>query len=124
VDEFGGTEGIITLEDILEEIVGDIRDEYDDDVKPYTIFPSGVVEVEAIMHITDLNDVLDVPIPESDDYETVGGFIISMLGRIPVAGEHVSFHDYRIEVLAVEERRVTRVRFVKETLDTSGKQKA
>jgi CBS domain containing-hemolysin-like protein len=111
VDEFGGTEGLITLEDILEEIVGDIRDEYDEEARLYDVLPEGVVDVDGKMNISDLNEHVDFVIPESDDYDTVGGFVTTLMGRIPAAGETCSFHHILIEVLGVDERRVTRVRF-------------
>jgi CBS domain containing-hemolysin-like protein len=111
VDEFGGTEGIITLEDILEEIVGDIRDEYDDEGRLFDALPGGVVEAEGRMNISDLNEHVEFVIPESDDYDTVGGFVTTLLGRIPVAGDTAEFHHIRVEVLSVDERRVSRVRF-------------
>ena len=111
VDEFGGTAGIITLEDILEEIVGDIRDEYDDEARPYDVFPNGVVEAEGRMNISDLNEHVEFVIPESDEYDTVGGFVTTLMGKIPVVGDTAATHNIDIEVLGVDERRVTRVRF-------------
>lgn len=120
VDEFGGTEGLITMEDILEEIVGEIRDEYDDEEIPYEILPEGGIEVEAMVNISDFNSYSDFNIPDSDDYDTVGGFVTTLLGRIPEQGDVIDFSpSMRIEVIDAEERRVTRVRFTR-TAEESG----
>ena len=114
VDEFGGTEGLITMEDILEEIVGEIRDEYDEEDVPYELLPNGGIEVEAMVNISDFNTFSDVVIPESDNYDTVGGFVTTLFGRIPESGDRISFGQVTIEVVQAEERRVTRVRITRE----------
>ncbi len=119
VDEFGGTEGIITMEDILEEIVGDIRDEYDEEESPFALLPDGSVEVEAMENISDFNTYTEYTIPESDDYDTIGGFVTSLFGRIPEAGEFIDFEDMRIDVLEAEDRRVIRVRLSRVEADTA-----
>ncbi len=113
VDEFGGTEGILTLEDIIEEIVGDIRDEYDEELQAFDVLADGVIETEASINITDLNEEADLSIPESDEYDTVGGFVTRQLGKIPEPGEVVEAHGLLIEVLAVDERRIKRVRITR-----------
>lgn len=110
VDEFGGTAGIITLEDLLEVIVGDIRDEYDEEHPLYELFADGTVEADGILNISDFNDATEFSIPESDDYDTVGGFVTSLIGRIPVAGDRCGHGQLDVEVLDVDERRVKRVR--------------
>ncbi|MDH7516621.1 MAG: hemolysin family protein, partial [Bacteroidota bacterium] len=120
VDEFGGTEGIITLEDILEEIVGDIHDEYDEDAMPYAILPGGIVEVEGRMTISDFNAMFPFAIPESDEYDTVGGFITKLMGRIPERGDVVERHDAHIEVVEVDGRRIVRARFSPRGEDNPG----
>jgi len=110
VDEFGGTEGLITMEDILEEIVGEIRDEYDEEESPYTLLPEGGIEVEAMVNISDFNTFSEITIPESEEYDTVGGFVTTLFGRIPEEGENITFEQLAIDVLQAEERRVKKVR--------------
>ncbi len=121
VDEFGGTEGLITMEDILEEIVGEIRDEYDEEEIPYTLLPDGGIEVEAMVNISDFNSFSDVTIPESDDYDTVGGFVTTLFGRIPEAGDTIDYEHLHIEVLEAEERRVIRVRLTRVDAENGSK---
>ena len=111
LDEYGGTSGLVTIEDILEEIVGEIVDEYEPE-PPKSIRRVGerVFEVEARVHIDELNDELEARLPEGDDYETVGGFVLSQLGYIPKAGESLEHNELRITILEAEERRITRLR--------------
>jgi CBS domain containing-hemolysin-like protein len=111
VDEFGGTEGLITLEDILEEIVGDIHDEYDEDARYWDMLPGGVVEVEGRLTISDFNALFPITIPESDEYDTIGGFITSLMGRIPEKEDGTDWHGFRIDILDVDGRRIVRARF-------------
>jgi putative hemolysin len=116
-DEYGGTAGLVTIEDIIEEVFGDIQDEYEipetqsQEVKVNAERRSA--DVDARTYITDANDelrALDVEIPESEDYDTVGGFVTVSLGRIPAAGEQVTLPNLLVTVLAAEPTRVTRVR--------------
>jgi putative hemolysin len=110
VDEFGGTEGIITMEDILEEIVGDIRDEYDEEEAPFDVLPGGVVEAEGTMNLADLNEGAALALPLSDAYDTVGGYVTAVCGRIPGEGDTFEAGGATITVLRVSDRRVRRVR--------------
>jgi len=114
IDEYGGTAGLITIEDILEEIVGEIEDEFDESVEIAPIEVTGVneVEVDAQVHVDDLSDHLEVEIP-SDDYDTVGGLVFSVLGRIPSAGDEFEHRGLHFTVLDANERRVNRVRVVR-----------
>jgi len=108
-DEYGGTAGIVTMEDLVEELVGDIRDEYDLDEGETTRHLSGDVEVDGLLNLDDFEDETGVELPEGP-YETVAGFLMSRLGRIPEEGDAVDFEGHRITVLVVDGRRVSRVR--------------
>lgn len=111
LDEYGGTAGLVTIEDILEELVGDIMDEYEPH-EPSSLkrIDAQTVEVDARMHIDDLNDELDIQLPEDGDYETIGGFIFSTLGKVPRVGEQCTHENIAIQVIDAEPRRVKRVR--------------
>ena len=111
LDEYGGTAGLVTIEDILEELVGEIRDEYDP-TAPVEIrrLDEHTVEVDARMRVDDLNDQLDIELPEDGDYETIGGFVFSRMGKIPKIGERFEHDNISIDVIAAEPRRITRLR--------------
>lgn len=122
-DEYGGTSGLVTIEDIIEEVFGDIRDEYEleEDDEPSAAFDADNrwVESDAAVHVDDLNDELEsleIEIPESDDYDTVGGFVVTTLGRIPEAGETIELEDAKLTILEAAPTRVLRVR-VERTAD-------
>ena len=107
VDEFGGTDGIVTLEDLLEEIVGDIYDEHDLAEQPdIAVKPGGRVEVDGGMSLSDLVEELDVPLLD-EEYDTVAGYVIGTLGRIPEEGERVKLGEAELEVREVADRRIT-----------------
>ena len=108
-DEYGGTAGIVTMEDLVEELVGDIRDEYDVDEAETTRHLSGDLEVEGLLNLDDFEDETGIELPEGP-YETVAGYLMAELGRIPHEGDAVEYDGHRITVLAVDGRRVSRVR--------------
>jgi CBS domain containing-hemolysin-like protein len=91
VDEYGGTAGLVTIEDILEEIVGEITDEYDREADAVEHFDDGSVRVPAVMHIDDLGELFDIDL-EDDDVDTVGGLLAKALGRVPIPGAHAEVH--------------------------------
>jgi CBS domain containing-hemolysin-like protein len=107
LDEYGGTAGIITIEDVLEEIVGEIDDEFDDDEEEELriIDPLHAI-AQGTMHIDEVNEALGISLPESDDWSTLGGFIFSTLGRLPEVGEVLKHENVNLEVRRVIERRV------------------
>jgi putative hemolysin len=114
LDEYGGTAGIVTLEDILEELVGDITDEYENvPTKKIRIINEDTAEVDARVYIDDLNDEFDINLPEEEDYDTVGGFVFSHLGYIPKASEKFEYENLRFTISAAEQRKIKRIRIEK-----------
>ena len=121
VDEYGGTDGLITLEDILEEIVGEIQDEYDQESPLYTRLNDSVIVAEAKMEIADVNELLeDDLIPTKDDYETLGGFIYDLFGSVPEAGESIDYSGYKFTIEEVEGQRLIKIRIEKVAEGTQG----
>ena len=113
LDEYGGTAGLITVEDLIEEIVGDISDEYDRAESPLLKrIDERTVEVDGRMYIEDFNDATGLSLPEEGDYETVAGFIFSELGFIPPVGQTLSTNGAEFTVIAADARKITRLRIV------------
>ncbi|MCK4886559.1 MAG: HlyC/CorC family transporter [Planctomycetes bacterium] len=114
LDEYGGTAGIVTLEDILEELVGEITDEYENvPAKKIRKINEQTIEVDARVYIDDLNDEFDIKLPEEEDYDTVGGFVFSHLGYIPKALETFEYENLKFTISAAEARKVKRIRIEK-----------
>lgn len=113
VDEYGGTSGVVTLEDILEELVGDIRDEYDVENETLQRLSDGSIVLEARTPVYKVNKLLDIDIPESEEYESIGGYIFDRLERIPRPGEIVEDRTYAITVQTANARKVHTVRVAK-----------
>lgn len=111
VDEYGGTAGIVTLEDLLESIVGNIQDEYDQEDEEISIINDTTFEVDGITNIEEVEEHIGKTFPEGD-YDTIGGYIISVLGFLPQDGEmnEVTFENVKFTVLNVEERRIGKVK--------------
>jgi putative hemolysin len=107
-DEYGGTAGIVTMEDLVEELVGDIRDEYDVEEAETTRHREGEIELDGLLNLDDFEDETGVELPEGP-YETVAGYIVAGLGRLPQVGDAVEHEGLRLEVTEVEGRRVSRV---------------
>ena len=108
LDEYGGTDGIITLEDIVEQILGDIQDEYDDDESVTTQALSGEYEVDGLTSLEDLVEETNIELPEGP-YETLAGFILHHLGRLPDIGTRFSKEGISFEILALDGKRISRV---------------
>ncbi|MDP2053398.1 MAG: hemolysin family protein [Acidobacteriota bacterium] len=109
VDEYGGTAGLVTVEDLLEEIVGEIRDEYDVEVERILDEGGGQFVFSGSTHVEEMANLMRVTI-EGQGFETVGGFLLSRLGRVPAVGEHFDLDGLDVEILETEQRRITRVR--------------
>lgn len=111
IDEYGGTAGIVTLEDLLESIVGNIQDEYDQEDEEISIINDTIFEVDGITDIEEVEEHIGKKFPDGD-YDTIGGYIISVLGFLPQDGEmnEVQFENVKFTVLNVEERRIGKVK--------------
>jgi putative hemolysin len=114
VDEYGGTAGLVTIEDLLEEIVGEIRDEYDVETEPVVDEGEGAFAFSGKVTIDDVSERLGVHI-EPEGFETVGGYVLTRVGRVPAAGEVFELDGLIVEVLEAERRRIHKVRFRKAT---------
>nr|WP_204263355.1 hemolysin family protein [Geodermatophilus normandii] len=109
VDEYGGTDGIVTLEDLIEEVIGEIYDEYDDDVAPEAAEePGGPHEVDGLLNLDDFAQVTGLRLPEGP-YETVAGYVLAELGRLPVVGDAVATEGRTLTVLELDGRRIARL---------------
>jgi putative hemolysin len=109
LDEYGGTDGIVTLEDLVETLIGDIRDEYDsDEVEVSQESQTGDFEVEGLISLEDLHEETGAELPDGP-YETASGYVMHFLGRIPVVGDVVSINGVQITVLTLEGKRAGRL---------------
>ena len=116
LDEYGGTAGIVTLEDILEELVGEIADEYEKtSAEAIREIDENTIEVDARTYVDDLNDQFELDLPEDEDYDTVGGFVFSYLGYIPKTGEKFDYENLKFTISAAEARKIRRIRIQKIT---------
>ncbi len=113
VDEYGGTAGIVTIEDVLEEIVGEIQDEHDtdhEDLPKLETLEPGLVQVDGRYHLDDLNEELGLALPEDEEYDTVAGFVLAQFGRVPAAGESFTVDGARLTVLEATSTAIERLR--------------
>lgn len=115
VDEYGGVSGVVTIEDIIEEIVGEIRDEYDLEEVKIVPLSDGSVVVDARLDIEELSSHFGVEIPK-EKFETVGGLVTFLLGRVPKNGEEISFENLRFIVESADEKKAGRVRVIMQEL--------
>ncbi len=109
VDEYGGTAGIVTLEDLVEELIGDIQDEYDVEGDPSRRLRTGEIEVDGLMNTDDFAEQTGIELPDGP-YETVAGFLLSMLGHLPQTGESADLDGSRLTVTELDGRRIARVK--------------
>jgi len=111
LDEYGGTAGIVTLEDILEELVGEITDEYEkSEPEPIRKIDENTFEFDARTYVDDLNDQFDLNLPEDEDYDTIGGFVFSYLGYIPKTGETFDYENMKFAIVEAEARKIKRIK--------------
>ncbi|MBN1970934.1 MAG: HlyC/CorC family transporter [Candidatus Delongbacteria bacterium] len=106
VDEYGGTSGMITLEDIIEEIVGEIQDEFDDDEKLCKRSEDGLFEFDAKIPLEDVNKILDVVLPLDEDFESLGGFLYYIFGEVPEIGDKKTYKNLTFTILTLEKQRI------------------
>jgi len=112
LDEYGGTAGLVTIEDLLEELVGEIQDEHDQEAPPYRQVGENEYLVDASTPIGDLNELLQITIPESKEFESLGGLVMENLGKIPELGEMVEIDRYIIKVERMKGKRIITVRLI------------
>jgi CBS domain containing-hemolysin-like protein len=121
LDEYGGTAGIVTMGDVLEELVGEMRDEYDEEEEaPIQRLPSGAFDVLASEHVSDVNEAVDLKIPEEEDYETLAGYVLGHFGRFPGVGESFTELGAKFTVTESNDRRVLRVMVTPEQREFKG----
>jgi putative hemolysin len=114
LDEYGGTAGLVTIEDLVEEILGNIADEYDTDDYEIKEIESGIYIVDGLMNINDVEDVIEANLP-TDEYDTISGFILGQLGRFPHDGEDISilYQNYQFQVISIKKHVISSVRISK-----------
>jgi CBS domain containing-hemolysin-like protein len=120
LDEYGGVSGLVTIEDVLEEIVGEIVDEYDAEFEEeIKVIGEGICEALGRAHIDEINEQMGLALPEDEDYDTIGGFVFTELGRVPIPGEEVSWQEsVQVTVLEASRRRIDRVRIERLSKDS------
>jgi len=109
IDEYGGTSGLVTIEDLLEQIVGDIQDEHDREEALFAANPDGSITADARMPVEDLEEYFGVEI-ERDKFDTIGGLIFHLTGKIPTKGEHIHCNGLHLTILDADERKIIKVR--------------
>ncbi|MCK9236283.1 MAG: hemolysin, partial [Acholeplasmataceae bacterium] len=114
LDEYGGTAGIVTIEDLIEEIVGNILDEYDDEEEEIKVINDESYEILGLTNIDDVEDLLEAKLPV-EDYDTLSGFILGQLGRLPETDEDITitYHDFIFEVIEMNDGIIKKIRVTK-----------
>lgn len=115
IDEYGGTAGLITIEDLLEEIVGNIFDEYDDEVLDFEQIDDNTYLLNGMLSIDEVNDIMDIELPEDEmEFDTISGMILSLSGKIPEVGDEVQFEDIHFRIEEVDDKRITKIKAIKQ----------
>lgn len=124
IDEYGGTSGLVTLEDLIEEIVGEIHDEHDIEENPFTKLPGGEVLVDSRVEIEEFEEYFGIEVPKGQ-FETLGGFIFYLIKKIPVVGETLTYENLKFTIEAADERSIKKVRIEQtgETISQAGNRK-
>ena len=117
VDEYGGTSGVVTMEDVVESVMGSIQDEYDEEEEDISKLSDNVFTIDGTTDIEEVERLFEIKIDDEDDYDTIGGYITGQLGRIPEENEHPSVTVGGVEftVLSMSERRVDKIRAERKT---------
>ncbi len=115
INEYGSVEGLVTMEDLVEEIVGEIEDEYDVEERSVERLKDGSLAVDASLSIRDLNNDYGLPVPEAGDYETLGGFVMAQLQDMPKGGEIIQYGNYKFTIVAMDGRRISKLKVEKKT---------
>src|SRR4030067_699883 len=115
IKEYGNVEGLVNMEDVIEEIVGEIEDEYDFEDRPVKVLKDGSMIIDASLPIRDLREQNQLAIEESEDYETLAGLVLSLLQRMPRGGEIVKYGDYKLTIVDIEGNRISKVKLEKVT---------
>ncbi|MEE9436467.1 MAG: hemolysin family protein [Candidatus Adiutricales bacterium] len=108
LDEYGGTAGLVTLEDVIEEIVGEIHDEYDEEDQKIIRISGDTILVDARLNLEDLADYLNIELPEGN-YDSVGGFIIDLTGKVPQENEQIKYQDLLMIIRSADDRRISQI---------------
>jgi putative hemolysin len=117
IDEYGGTAGVVTVEDIVEELVGEIKDEYDIEAEPIVAEPNGAYLVSGRLSVDRLEQTLEASLANGEEVGTVGGLVTTLFGRIPRTGERIDHKGFALEVVAAERKRVNRVRIRRQVVE-------
>lgn len=114
IDEYGGTAGLITIEDLLEEIVGNIFDEYDDVILEYEQIDSDTYLVNGMLSLDEVNHIMDIELPEDElEFDTISGMVLSLSGKMPEVGDEVEFDGIKFRIEEVEDKRITKIKITK-----------
>jgi membrane protein len=112
IDEYGGTLGIVTIEDLLEEIVGEIRDEFDQEEENIQQIKETIYDIKGDTVIEELNEELETDIPISEEYDTVSGYVQDELGKVAEVGDQVKGNGFILKVMEVDNKRIEKIRVV------------